>query len=654
MKLRSLIICNYKNYCGEQTFEFNSSTPEKNITLIGGHNGAGKTTLFEAVKLCMFGYQYDGQPISNTRYEAYIRSCRNKLSISEGDNRYFISMDVILDDVQPIYAITLKRIWEITDDSFKEEFVILREGHAFEIVERENWQQYIYDLFPPYTIDYFFFDGEKMKDLVVGDKAENILRESARDLIGLKIYDTLLTDIGILKNKIRKSTTKDQKSQDEYERLVGEVKNNKNMLASLEKETTNLNALISISDTKINEIREDIYRKAGAFAKVHDQYKNQIDTIEARIAELNIDIAKMCDYVPFIMAFTLMNEALNQLYKERALREVTNDKDVVEKIREHLSEKLEVDKKTLKRVNQILDEFSESIDNTTPTTIIHDVNNTTLNHFSEFQLAIKKERKQKFLELLRERETLDIKLQKLLIAQKQMPESVYVADEVAEIEELKAKIQISQSRVGAISENVILLTKTYENNLARINEIDSASLKLVEDKSKYAVCEKLEAVLQDYIGYTLTTKVKVLEETISSMYKKLENKDDMVEHLNLNPSTFALTLYGFDGKAINKDTLSAGEKEILALSILWGLSKLSKHHLPIVVDSLLARLDQSHVSKVATLFLPNAGEQVLILSHNREVNRDMRTQLLPFISDEYLLSYDQKKKVSRGYFKECS
>jgi len=654
MKLLSLVICNYKNYCGEQAFGFNLSNPEKNITLIGGHNGAGKTTLFEAVKLCMFGYQYDGQPISNTRYETYIRSCRNKLSVSEGDGRYFISMDVILDDVQPIYAITLKRTWEITDDSFKEEFLLLRDGHAFEIVERENWQQYIYDLFPPYTIDYFFFDGEKMKDLVVGDKAENILRESARDLIGLKIYDTLLTDIGILKTKIRKSTTKDQKSQDEYNQLTVEVENNKTQLNSLEEERSNLNEQVTITEAKINEIRDEIYRKAGAFAKTHDQYNNQILTIEARIAELNIDIAKMCDYVPFIMAFSLMNEALNQLHKERALREVTNDKEVVEKLRKRLSAKLEVDKKTLKRVNQILDEFSENIDNTTPTTIIHDVNNATLNRFLEFRLAIQKERKQKFLELLRERETLDIKLQKLLIAQKQMPESVYVADEVAEIEELKTKIQVSQSRMGAISEKIKSLSLIYEKNLARIDEIDSASLKLVEDKSKYAACEKLEAVLQDYIGYTLTTKVKVLEDTISSMYKKLENKEDMVEHLNLNPSTFALTLYGFDGNVINKGNLSAGEKEILALSILWGLSKLSKHHLPIVVDSLLARLDQSHVSKVATLFLPNAGEQVLLLSHNREVNRDMRTQLLPFISDEYLLSYDQKKKVSRGYFKECS
>ena len=433
MKLLSLAICNYKNYCGEQKLDFSPSNQEKNITLIGGHNGAGKTTLFEAIKLCMFGNQYDGQPLSKVQYESYIRSCRNKLGVSEGDDRYYISMEVILDDVQPVYTITLKRIWTITEETFKEEFIILREGHTFEIVERENWQQYIYDLFPPYTIDYFFFDGEKMKDLIVGDKAEAILRESARDLIGLKIYDTLLTDIGILKNKIRKSTKKDQLSQDEYDRLTKELEALNIQLNSQEEEKSNLNSQIKESVMRIMEVRDHIYRKAGAFAKAQDEYKYQINIIQEKLAGLTIEIAKMCDFVPFIMASQLVKDAFEQLKKERALREVTNDKEVVEKIREHLSENLDVGTNILKHINQVLDKFSDSIDTTTPTILIHDVNNATMTRFSEFRVAIQKERKENFLSLLKERESLDIKLQKLLIAEKKMPESAFVAEEISEI-----------------------------------------------------------------------------------------------------------------------------------------------------------------------------------------------------------------------------
>jgi len=180
--------------------------------------------------------------------------------------------------------------------------------------------------------------------------------------------------------------------------------------------------------------------------------------------------------------------------------------------------------------------------------------------------------------------------------------------------------------------------------------MDTASLKVVEEKSKYLACEKLEVILQDYINYTLSTKVQLLEQTITSMYKTLENKEDLVKELKLDPVTFEITLIGFDRKVINKNNLSSGEKEIYALSILWGLSQLSKSHLPIVVDSLLARLDHSHVKKIAKVFLPNAGEQVILLSHNREVNQELYPIIKSRVSSEYLLSYNQKKKLTKGYF----
>jgi DNA sulfur modification protein DndD len=141
MKIRSLTICNFKNYQGEQTLSFQSDDPKRNIVLIGGCNGAGKTTLFEAIKLCMFGYQYDGIPLSKSQYEQYIRSSWNHRAVQEHDRRYYISMEIVLDDVYPSYTITLRRSWDAFDNSFTEDFLILRDGHAFEIVEKENWQQ---------------------------------------------------------------------------------------------------------------------------------------------------------------------------------------------------------------------------------------------------------------------------------------------------------------------------------------------------------------------------------------------------------------------------------------------------------------------------------------------------------------------------------
>lgn len=138
MKILSLTICNYKNYCGKQKLRFDTADPQKNITLIGGKNGAGKTTFFESVKLCMFGHQFEGKPLSVVQYQQHIRDCQNRIAVKEGDTRYYIKMEVVLDDVQPVYTVTLQRSWKLTGTSFDEEFVILRDGQPFEIVERER------------------------------------------------------------------------------------------------------------------------------------------------------------------------------------------------------------------------------------------------------------------------------------------------------------------------------------------------------------------------------------------------------------------------------------------------------------------------------------------------------------------------------------
>ena len=134
------------------------------------------------------------------------------------------------------------------------------------------------------------------------------------------------------------------------------------------------------------------------------------------------------------------------------------------------------------------------------------------------------------------------------------------------------------------------------------------------------------------------------------MHKKLSNKEDLISNIEINPKTFEILIYDKRGARITKEFLSAGEKEIFALSILWGLSKLSKSNLPVIVDSLLARLDTKHVYNVANEFLPNAGDQVIILSHDREVDEKMYKKLKPHLNKNYILSFDQENKISEGYF----
>ena len=53
-------------------------------------------------------------------------------------------------------------------------------------------------------------------------------------------------------------------------------------------------------------------------------------------------------------------------------------------------------------------------------------------------------------------------------------------------------------------------------------------------------------------------------------------------------------LYDQDGELLPKHRLSAGEKPILAIALLWGLAQASGRQLPVAIDTPLGRLDSEH------------------------------------------------------------
>ena len=134
----------------------------------------------------------------------------------------------------------------------------------------------------------------------------------------------------------------------------------------------------------------------------------------------------------------------------------------------------------------------------------------------------------------------------------------------------------------------------------------------------------------------------------------MDEKVRQLARIAIDPESFVVTLYDSNSEQVTRDLLSAGEKEIFALSVLWGLSKLAKTKMPVIADSLLGRLDDSHVKTVATIFLPIAAEQVIVLSHSREVDKELYATMKPHVNAEYLLSYDKAQKISPGYFFEVA
>ena len=152
---------------------------------------------------------------------------------------------------------------------------------------------------------------------------------------------------------------------------------------------------------------------------------------------------------------------------------------------------------------------------------------------------------------------------------------------------------------------------------------------------------QVQAVLDKYLVRLTEMKVETLCKTVMECFNRLLRKDDLLHNIEINPHTFEVKLHDKSGYTIPREDLSTGEKQILAISILWGLAKTSARPLPVIIDTPLARLDSAHRINLVEGYFPHAAHQVILLSTDTEVDKQLFTMLQPHISHCYHLIYDK-------------
>ena len=122
-----------------------------------------------------------------------------------------------------------------------------------------------------------------------------------------------------------------------------------------------------------------------------------------------------------------------------------------------------------------------------------------------------------------------------------------------------------------------------------------------------------------------------------------------MKNISISPENFSLQILSPKNEIIPTKRLSAGERQLLAISILWGLAKASGRPL-----RTLGRLDSEHRGHlVDDNYFPNASHQVILLSTDTEIDSKYRNKLSKRIGKEYHIQYHENQKTSTitpGYF----
>lgn len=193
-----------------------------------------------------------------------------------------------------------------------------------------------------------------------------------------------------------------------------------------------------------------------------------------------------------------------------------------------------------------------------------------------------------------------------------------------------------------------------EARLDRIGENRFDQMVTVDDRERILKhSAKVRGTLETFRGQVIKRHTSNMESLMLESFQKLLRKTELVKALSIDSSTFEATLTGRDGKNLPFDRLSAGERQLLATSMLWGLARASGRPIPTIIDTPLGRLDSEHRSHLIERYFPNASHQVLLLSTDEEISNDYLEALRPAITRSYLLDHDETKgstSIKEGYF----
>jgi DNA sulfur modification protein DndD len=222
-------------------------------------------------------------------------------------------------------------------------------------------------------------------------------------------------------------------------------------------------------------------------------------------------------------------------------------------------------------------------------------------------------------------------------------------------------------RINELQREVGGLQADLDRHKSQVKEVDFRLAELdrrenaLQEKLRHAervqqrinLGAKVQTVLEDYTASLTSARISDLREGVSRAFTQLWRKGDLVRRIDIDPKDFVVSLFDQQERPVPKKELSAGEKQIYAISLLWALAQASGRPLPMVIDTPLGRLDSDHRAQLVRRYFPHASHQVVIFSTDTEIDRAYFRDLGPSISRAYQLHFeatDARCVIEEGYF----
>ncbi len=657
MILDEITLHNFGLYDGRQSITLTPASQDKPVILFGGLNGGGKTTLLDALQLCLFGGHAKTSSRGALAYPEYLARCIHRGSdMQEAGVR--ISFRHTVDGQEECYVID--RSWRLANGNCKERFEVLKNG-SLDPALADNWANQVDDFIPANIAHLFLFDGEQIERYASQQDSSLLIGTAIQNLLGLDMVDQLDKDLQVYERR-KRVQEKDQGAQAEIAALDKELRDMQSGLQSLKQERASLRThQIDRKQRELVQI-EDKYRKLGG-----DLYDQRV-SIEERLAEADKAVTANAGRLrelasgalPLVMARVLLEsaEARDQHEEEcRRARDVletlrTRDQATLKRMRSQFKDKRvgdtlkaffdddRAERESLSKKQTLLD-LSQDVRSDIHALLRGDIDS-----------LVEESTKQ-----LRKHKKLEGAARKARAEHDSIPGEDAIAELAGKRDAARAEIAKLEARYEEMGREIERLERDIERkqqSLTRLHERDAVARRQRDDQERILRhSTRVRATLESFRSAVIARHVRRIEQLVLESYQQLLRKASLVTRLAIDPVSYALTLYGRDAAALSPERLSAGERQLLAIALLWGLAKASGRPLPTAIDTPLGRLDTGHRVHLVERYLPFASHQVLLFSTDEEIAGDYLERLRPWIGRTYHLTYNDDQGSTRvvpGYF----
>lgn len=641
MIIKKLIMHNFGVYSSTNVLEFSSNKP---VALIGGMNGRGKTTILEAVLLSLYGsnsFAYTESKFNT--YGQYLKSYVNK---ANGTLETYLEIEFSMDDSdKEVYNV--RREWDGKGIRVHEKISVKKNGEESAFLT-ENWPMFVENILPSALSSFFFFDGEKIAELAVEETSEQ-MKESIKAMLGITVLDVLQSDVNKIIGRLCKANEENQDLK-MLEELRAKKENAEQILSDADADIENQKLELEQLQQELEQLNSEYAVKGGGIL----EQKNRLISQRAEyIASVSGCQEQLLDLVAAELPLALVSDLLIDIEREgKIAHEKKINTIAFERIKEAYG-KFSFQSEEISKFISFMQAETE-LDSAEETYSLSDMNLyqvETLNTYGISQsvekassLIEKRDTNQRKIDEIDNSLSVDIDdkaLEKLFASIKEKEREIIEKQIV--IENLQRdRTSLHGNFLSAESE----FSKFAEKTLATLETVDT-------DKRTIKYANMAIEIIKLYRIRLQERKTDVLAQTMTECYKRLANKKNLVNQIKMDADTLDLHYIDGNGEEIAKKRLSAGEKQLMVISLLWALAICSKKKLPVIIDTPLSRLDSAHREALIKTYFPNASEQTIILSTDSEIDERYYSMMKDSVGDEYTLNYCDKTRtttIKPGYF----